>query len=229
MLSSLKSDNVVLIIRRIADTVHSKASFLSQLDAEVGDGDHGINLDRGFTEVGNRLPRYQDKDIGTILEETGTILISSVGGASGPLFGTLFRRAGKAVNGTSSISLNDIVTMFEAAETGVITLGGAKVGDKTMLDVLDPAAKASKKALDAGELDLVKAFGSIVSAAEVGLESTKSLVASKGRAMYLGERSHGKYDVGAFSLFIILKSVLETLRGIEGDQIHTDKRELENS
>lgn len=218
MLSSLDSDDVVFIIQRISGAIHTKAGFLSELDADVGDGDHGTNMDRGFNEVSHRLSGFKDNDIGTILEETGTVLISSVGGASGPLFGTLFRRAGRAVKGKSSISLNDIRTMFESGEKGVMSLGGAKVGDKTMLDVLDPAARAASRAVHGGETDLVKSFESIVSAADSGLESTKSLVATKGRAMYLGDRTRGKYDVGAFSLFVILKSVLETLREIDGNR-----------
>jgi len=200
----------------MAESVHQKTDYLNKLDAEAGDGDHGTNLDRGFAEVNSRIVHFQDReDIGVILEETGSILISSVGGASGPLFGTAFKRAGKASKGKSSIDLKDMTRMFEAAEQGIASLGDARVGDKTMLDSLDPATEAARKAIENGEIHLLPAFESIVSSAEVGLENTKTLVAKKGRAMYLGERALGSYDVGAASFCIMLRSVLETLREID--------------
>jgi phosphoenolpyruvate---glycerone phosphotransferase subunit DhaL len=224
MLISLDSKDVIEIIQRIADDVHHQVDYLSKLDAEIGDGDHGANLDRGFSKVTARLSEISgSKDVGMILEETGAVLISSIGGASGPLFGTAFRKAGKECKGKSSIDLADIVRMFDSAEQGIETLGGAKIGDKTMLDALVPATRAAKKTLDRGETDLVVAFESITVAAKEGLETTKGLVATKGRAMYLGERSRGKYDVGAASLCVMLESVLDTLRQMNGDSVHSNE------
>jgi len=186
--------------------------YLTELDSELGDGDHGVSLDRGFSEVRRELSGFGGSDVGTVLELAGASLVSSMGGAAGPIFGMAFSSAGHEVKGRSSVGVAEVAAMFEAAESAVVDLGRAKVGDKTVLDALHPAATAAKEASDAGETDLVKAFESIVAAANSGLEATKALVAKKGRAMYLGERGVGAYDVGAASFCIMLDSVLESLR-----------------
>jgi len=186
--------------------------YLTVLDSELGDGDHGVSLDRGFSEVRRALSGFGGADVGAVLEHAGASLVSSMGGAAGPIFGTAFSSAGHAVRGRTSVGVAEVAAMFEAAESAVANLGMAKVGDKTVLDALHPAAAAAKEASDEGESDLVKAFESIVAAANSGLETTKALVAKKGRAMYLGERGIGTYDVGAASFCIMLESVLETLR-----------------
>jgi len=216
LLTSLSSDDIALIVRDISNNIHAKVGYLTELDSQLGDGDHGANLDRGFSEVVKKISdSYGNDDVGALLELVGTTLISSVGGASGPIFGTAFRKAGRASKGKSEITISDVVQMFEAAESGVVSLGGAKLGDKTMLDSLHPAVEAARKASQVGETDLVRAFESIVTAAEFGLETTKNLVASKGRAMYLGKRGVGMYDVGAASLCIMLRSSLDTLKRLE--------------
>ena len=202
---------MVAAILQIADRVHSKVDYLTGLDSELGDGDHGISLDRGFSEVRRELSAFDGDDVGAVFELTGTSLVSSMGGAAGPIFGTAFSSAGHVVKGRSRVGVADVAAMFEAAESAVVNLGRAKVGDKTVLDALHPAAMAAKEASDVGESDLVKAFESIVAAGNSGLETTKGLVAKKGRAMYLGERGIGIYDVGAASFCIMLESVLEGL------------------
>jgi phosphoenolpyruvate---glycerone phosphotransferase subunit DhaL len=189
--------------------------YLTELDSQLGDGDHGANMDRGFTEASKRVSEFQGKDVGSLLELVGSTLLSSIGGASGPIFGTAFRKAGRACKGKTEIRISELVEMFEAAETGVANLGGAKLGDKTMLDSLHPANEAAKKAYRDGETDLVRVMEFVTTAAESGLEETKHLAAKKGRASYLGERSIGMYDVGAASFCLILKSSLETLRRLD--------------
>jgi len=151
-------------------------------------------------------------DVGGVLELTGSSLVSSMGGASGPLFGTAFSSAGRAVGGRSKVGVAEVAAMFEAAESSVVKLGGAKVGDKTILDSLHPAAVAARMAHESGDPDLIHAFESIVAAARSGLEATKGLVAKKGRAMYLGERGLGTPDAGAASLCIMLEAALDCLR-----------------
>jgi phosphoenolpyruvate---glycerone phosphotransferase subunit DhaL len=196
--------------------------YLTELDSELGDGDHGNSLDRGFSEVRRKLSGFGSTDVGAVLELAGASLVSSMGGAAGPIFGTAFSSAGHAVKGRARVGVAEVAAMFEAAESGVANLGRAKVGDKTVLDALHPAAAAAKEASDRGESDLVRAFESIVAAADSGLETTKALVAKKGRAMYLGERGIGTYDVGAASFCIMLESVLESLRRLDDEKESVD-------
>lgn len=208
---------VAMAILRIAAEVHSRVDYLTELDSQLGDGDHGISLDRGFAEVRRQLSVLDVDDVGVVLEITGASLLSSMGGAAGPLFGTAFSTAGRRVKGKSMVGVAEIAAMFEAAESAVVNLGGAKVGDKTMLDSLRPAELAARRAFDEGKSDLVEVFESIVAAAKSGLETTKTLVAKKGRAMYLGERGIGTYDAGAASFCIVLESALKFLRELDGN------------
>ena len=215
LITSVDSGEMVEAILQIASRVHSNVDYLTELDSQLGDGDHGISLDRGFAEVRRVLLGFSGSDAGAVLELVGESLVSSMGGASGPLIGTAFSDAGKAVRGKSRVGTAEVAAMFEAAESAVANLGGARVGDKTMLDSIHPAAMAAKRAQEEGEKDLAKAFESIVAAANAGLESTKTLVAKKGRASYLGERGIGTYDVGAASICMILQSALDYLRSLD--------------
>ena len=210
MITSVDSDGAVTVLLDMAESVRSNVDYLTKLDSQLGDGDHGYNLERGFAQVRASLSGFKGDDVGALLESIGNTLMSSMGGASGPLFGAAFSAAGRAVKG-KEVRVIDVAAMLEAAEREVVSLGAAKVGDKTMLDSLHPAAVAARKASAEGS-DMVAAFASIVAAAESGLESTKGLVAKKGRAMYLGERGVGAYDVGAASVCVILRSALETLK-----------------
>jgi len=206
--------NVVGIIHDIGACIHTKMDYLTELDSPVGDGDHGVNLDRGFQEVLHRLNGVEDEDLGSILEFTGSTLLSTTGGASGALYGTAFQRASYTCRGKYSVGIDEIAQLFQAAEEGIVNIGNARLGDKTILDVLHPAAEAAEEARSK-HCDLIQGFEEIVSAAESGLEKTKGLVARRGRAMYLGERAMGHYDVGAASLCLILRSTLETLKRID--------------
>ena len=155
-------------------------------------------MNRGFQKVASQLPGVADTDIGNILKTVSMTLISSVGGASGPLYGTLFLRTSTAVAGKSELSNEDMVALLQAAVDGVVQRGKANLGDKTMLDALSPASEAFKQA---------------VVAAEEGMKNTIPLVAKKGRASYLGDRSANHQDPGATSTYLILKSLLETVSG----------------
>lgn len=203
-------DQIVEWLQRVAAVLEANKDYLTQLDAAIGDADHGINMDRGFKKVMSQLPSVVDKDIGSILKTTGMALISSVGGAGGPLYGTLFMRAGMAVDGKYELTGEDVAALLQAAVDGVVQRGKAQLGDKTMVDALAPAVEAFKQALEQGK-DTIEALRRAVAAAEQGMKDTIPMVAKKGRASYLGERSAGHQDPGATSSYLILKTLLETL------------------
>jgi dihydroxyacetone kinase-like protein len=181
---------------------------LVQLDAAIGDADHGANMDRGFKAVINKMPEISDKDIGTIFKTVGMTLLSTVGGAGGPLYGTLFLQAALKTTGKMELSLADWTEALEAALNGVIMRGKAELGDKTMVDALTPAVQALKQALQENQ-PVNKALERSAEAAKNGMEATIPLVARKGRASYLGERSAGHQDPGATSSYMILKEAAD--------------------
>jgi dihydroxyacetone kinase-like protein len=185
--------------------------YLTDLDRAIGDADHGTNMDRGFRKVAEKLPSVADKDIGNIMKTVGMTLISSVGGASGPLYGTFFMRGGMAVDAKEELSEEDLVAMLQGAIDGVIQRGRAQIGDKTMIDTLLPAIEALKNGFAAGK-GIVGAMEDAVAAAEQGMKDTVPLQARKGRASYLGERSIGHQDPGATSSYLVLNALLEALR-----------------
>ena len=188
-----------------AGVIEANRDHLTQLDAAIGDADHGINLARGFTAVLGALDAAEAKAMtpGAILTLTGNTLISKVGGASGPLYGTAFRRAGKALGGAADIDLAALSAALDAALAGVQQLGAAREGDKTMVDALAPATRAFSKAIAAGASP-DDALSVLVEAATAGAAATVSMQALKGRASYLGPRSVGHEDPGAVSTSLIL-------------------------
>ncbi len=177
---------------------------LTELDAAIGDADHGINLDRGFTAVKAELATLPSADISTLLKTAATVLIRTVGGASGPLYGTFFLRASAACALKTELRASDVVAMFQAGVEGIRQRGKAEPGDKTMLDTWLPALQAMKPALEAG-VDLPGILQQGTAAAEAGMVGTISLLARKGRASYLGVRSVGHQDPGATSSYLMLK------------------------
>ena len=201
-------DDVLKWLKHFANVIAEQKEYLTQLDAAIGDADHGINMDRGFTAVMAQLPTVEDKDIGTILKKVGMVLVSTVGGAGGPLYGTLFMRMGMAVGNKDELTPEDVLKMFEAALEGVKQRGKAEVGEKTMVDALTPAVEAMRQALAEGA-DLAAMLDKAVAAAEAGMKATIPLVARKGRASYLGERSAGHQDPGATSTYLLFKSAAE--------------------
>lgn len=202
-------DDVLTWVRACAQVITENREYLTSLDAAIGDADHGANMDRGFRTVVGKLPDVADKDIGTILKTVGMTLLSTVGGAGGPLYGTFFIQAGTASAGKTELGLSDWAAALEAATNGVIARGKASPGDKTMVDALLPAVQALKDGVAKG-LPLTEGLQASRDAAEQGMKGTIPLVARKGRASYLGERSAGHQDPGATSSFLILDTALKT-------------------
>src|SRR5689334_14572243 len=195
-------------LQQLAQVLHENRDYLTQLDSPIGDADHGINMDRGFKAVMDKLPSVANMDIGSILKTVGTTLVSTVGGASGPLYGTAFLRAGMATAGKNELDEADYIAMLEAALEGIKARGKAQPGEKTMLDALTPALEAAKAAHAQG-LELPQMMRRASDAAEAGMKATIPMLATKGRASYLGERSIGHQDPGATSSWLIIRSLAE--------------------
>ena len=204
------SAQILAWLQRYADEIAKQKDFLTQLDAAIGDADHGANMHRGFQNVITKTTAMSDQDIGAILKAVAMTLISTVGGASGPLYGTLFLQASMAAGAKKEVSSEEFGAMLEKGISGVVQRGKAVIGDKTMIDVLEPAIDALKSALKAGE-PLSEALSKASEAAHRGVESTIPLVARKGRASYLGERSAGHQDPGATSSWLLIQAAAETI------------------
>jgi len=212
---SLGYDDVLRWIRAFAADVDTNKEQLTQLDAAVGDGDHGINMQRGMSAVIVKVDAAgEEQDIGALLKNVGMTLVSTVGGAGGPLYGTLFLQMGTAVSGKEELSPNDWSAALEAGIAGVQARGKAEPGDKTMIDALIPGRDALKAALAEGA-SFEDALRKSADAAGKGMRDTVPLVARKGRASYLGERSAGHQDPGATSSHLLLEAAAETWGGPE--------------
>src|SRR6201995_5275774 len=196
-------------ITDIAAVIRDQRDHLTQLDAAIGDADHGTNLDRGFTAVVAALEADPPATPGAVLTLTGRTPISKVGGASGPLYGPAFRRGGKSLGDASDVDLAGLAAALEAALAGIQQLGAAKEGDKTMVDVLAPATSAFSKAVAEGR-PAPEALNVLAEAAQAGAEATVSMQALKGRASYLGPRSVGHEDPGSASAALILGALRDT-------------------
>jgi len=204
----ITSDAVVAWLRLAADVFHGEKEHLTALESAIGDADHGINMDRGFQAVLAKLPTFAQDDVGAILKGTGMTLISTVGGASGPLYGSFFLQLGNATAGKADISVEDFATALDNGIARVQGLGKAEPGDKTMLEALLPAQTAIHAAADAGDSP-AEALAAGAAAAEEGMRATIPLVARKGRASYLGDRSAGHQDPGATSTHLLLKAAAD--------------------
>jgi len=203
-------DDVVRWIRAFADAIAENKDLLTDLDSAIGDADHGINMNRGMTAVMAKLDGGgSDADVGALLKTVGMTLVSSVGGAGGPLYGTLFLRLGAAADGKDELTDQDWVSMVAAGVEGVQSRGKAEPNDKTMVDALIPARDALAAAVAAGE-PFADALRAAAAAAEEGMKATIPLVARKGRASYLGERSAGHQDPGATSSWLLMRTAAET-------------------
>lgn len=205
----ITSEDSLRWLTQLAHVLHEQRDYLTQLDAAIGDSDHGINLDRGFKAVQDKLPSVASMDIGSILKTVGTTLVSTVGGASGPLYGTAFLRAGMATSGKHELYEADVIGMLAAALEGIKARGKAQPGEKTMVDALTPALAAAREA-EAQNVGLAELLKRVSLAAEIGMKNTIPMCATKGRASYLGERSIGHQDPGATSSWLILRTLYET-------------------
>ncbi|MDA0563198.1 dihydroxyacetone kinase subunit L [Streptomonospora sp. S1-112] len=195
-------------VRAVAVAVEKDRELLSDLDAAIGDGDHGGNLNRGFAAAAEAVAALQPGSVGEVLVKTGTTLVSKVGGASGPLYGSALRAAGKRLTGESA-DPGEVAAALAAGLEEVRRLGGAQPGDKTMVDAYAPAVEAFTEAAGRGAA-LAEAAQAAATAAEDGARATEPLQARKGRASYLGERSKGHEDPGAVSTAMIFRALADT-------------------
>lgn len=200
-------------LRRFAEVVHDHAAELTELDSAIGDADHGSNMDRGMRAVVGALDAGDAGDVGdagAMLKKAGMTLVSTVGGASGPLYGTFFLRAGGGLAGGQAADAATLGAALRAGLEGVVARGKAQQGDKTMVDALVPALDAYDAAV-AGGAGIADALSAAADAAEAGCAATIPLVARKGRASYLGQRSAGHQDPGATSTALLLRSAADSL------------------
>jgi dihydroxyacetone kinase-like protein len=205
---TISRDAVLDWLKAYASVIETNKDYLVQLDSAIGDGDHGANMHRGMQASLDKLPSVADKDIGAILKTVGMTLVSTVGGAAGPLYGTMFMQMGAATAGKMELTLADWAATLEAGLNGVIMRGKANPGDKTMVDALTPALAALKEAAANGTA-MADALRTSAAAADQGKRDTIPLVAKKGRASYLGERSAGHQDPGATSSTLLLQAAAE--------------------
>ena len=206
---AITRDDVLNWIKSYAQAIEENCEMLTDLDREIGDADHGANMRRGFRAVLEKLPSVEDKDIGTILKNVGMTLLSKVGGAAGPLYSTMFTKAGMTIGAKMEMDLTDWAQALEAGTTGIAKLGKALPNDKTMLDALYPALNALNAAMGNGA-SVGETLQKSADAAHEGMLATIPLVARKGRASYLGERSAGHQDPGATSTYLLIKTAAET-------------------
>lgn len=198
------------IIYNLSNSIIENKEVLNELDMAIGDSDHGSNMTRGFNEVLKKIDTVKDSDFSTILKTIAMTLISTVGGASGPLYGTAFLKASGAVSGKEKLYADDFINIYEVVIEGIKHRGQSEKGNKTMLDAIIPAYEAFKSSIENGE-DIKVAADRAQAAAHDGVEYTKTIVATKGRASFLGERSIGHADPGATSSYIILKTISKTI------------------
>lgn len=206
----INGSDVKRILRKINVMLEENKLYLSELDAAIGDGDHGLNMSKGFKAVVEKIEVLSDDDIGNILKSSGMALVSNVGGASGPLYGTALMKGGMVLQNKSTMNINDFIEILQVALDGIKMRGKAIEGEKTMIDSLSPAINAGKKA-KAEEKASKEILLAIRDAAKEGMDKTINIIATKGRASYLGERSIGHQDAGATSLYLILNTIVEDL------------------
>ena len=203
-----------VIVERMIQVIHDNRAYLSEIDGAIGDGDHGINMDKGFTLVEKEI-EGQELSMSDALKTLGRTLVMEIGGSMGPLYGSMFRKMARASRDEEQVTVSTVKAMMEAAYESVRELGDAKPGDKTLVDTLDPAVNAVNEAAGRGA-SLDEAIDGMIAAAETGWKSTEDMVAKIGRSARLGERSRGTLDAGATSCYLLLKSMGETMKELAG-------------
>jgi dihydroxyacetone kinase-like protein len=197
-------------LKNMCDTIEDEKDYLSELDGAIGDGDHGVNMAKCFREVKKKLAESSAQDVGALFKEVGMVVLNSVGGAMGALYGTFFLKLSQESAGKAEVNLSDLVAMFQTGEQGILDLGKANRGDKTLIDTLSPAVRAIEAAAKEGNT-LVGALADFEQSAKQGMESTKDMLAKMGRASRLGERTIGHQDAGATSCYFILRSLASAI------------------
>lgn len=207
---ALTQAQIILWLQQCAQLFEQNSDYLTDLDREIGDADHGLNMNRGFRKVQEKLPEFEGQDIGTILKTTGMTLLSNIGGASGPLFGTFFIRAAKPTASLQNLELNQLVEMITEGVEGIVSRGKAEPNDKTMCDVWWPVVESLKHANEQN-LSIKEALTQAQAVAEKAAENTIPMQARKGRASYLGERSIGHKDPGSASVVLMIQALANSV------------------
>jgi len=203
-------------LRSLRECFKENRDYLTRLDSAIGDADHGINMERGFSAVYEQLGKESPGSVEAVLKLAAMTLIRTVGGASGPLYGTFFLRASGAASDKSEFAVADVVTLFDAGLAGIVQRGKAQLGDKTMVDAWIPALSALKVCAAESPEDPAKALRRAAQEAESGMRNTIPLQARKGRASYLGERSVGHQDPGATSTSLMLQAAARVAEEFQG-------------
>lgn len=221
----LGRDFFIQSLKEMQQLVEVQRDYLSKLDSDIGDGDHGINLSIGFREVVSKLDNIDQEaeDIASLLKKVGMILLGKVGGSSGPLYGSLFMKAGEPVKGKNEVSFQDFCNMLESGVKAIQTRGKAVIGDKTMVDAFLPGIAIFEKDRESGK-SAVEVFSSFVDEMKSGAKSTIPLIAKKGRAMRLGERAVGHIDPGAESAWMLMEVFLKGLKEVSNENEKASSR-----
>ena len=204
-MEKLTTADVINIVAEFSKTIAANRDYLNELDGKLGDADFGTSIAAGFSAVDKLIPELGSIPVGLALGKTGMTLVKSMGGASGPLFGTIFMKAGKALGSTPEIGVPELARMFASGLEGVKTLGKSNAGDKTLIDALEPASVALERAATEG-LSIKTALTAACAAAGQGVEDTKNMIANRGRAHYVGERGLGHQDAGATAIHFLFKT-----------------------
>ena len=201
---------LISLLDAMANVIIREQKVLTELDAAIGDGDFGSSLSNGFRKVEEQLPGMEKTNVGDMLKKVGIMFSTSVGGVSGPIWSTAFLRAGIKAGDKTELNLSDLSGMMESALEGIQALGEADIGDKTLVDALRPAVKELKRASEEN-ISLSEALRRVAEAAKKGSDRTIEMVAKKGRASYLGERSRGHRDAGSWAIVLILREIAQNL------------------
>ena len=210
MTDTISTIQMKTALEELCDTIEKEKEYLSELDGAIGDGDHGVNMAKCFREVKKKLAEIPADDMGSLFKSVGMVVLNSVGGAMGALYGTFFLRMSQESVDKQELNLNDMVRNLQAAEKGILDIGQAKPGDKTLLDTLSPAVSSLEKSEKEGKL-LPEALAAFEQAAKEGMKSTKDMLAKTGRASRLGDRTIGHQDAGATSCYFILRSLASSI------------------
>jgi dihydroxyacetone kinase-like protein len=210
MTNTITTPQLLQALETMCDTIEDEKEYLSELDGAIGDGDHGVNMAKCFREVKKKLAESPAEDVGALFKKVGMVVLNSVGGAMGALYGTFFLKLSQESAGKAEVNLSDLVAMFQTGEQGILDLGKANLGDKTLIDTLSPATRAIEAAEKEGKT-LSGALAEFEQAAKQGMESTKGMLAKMGRASRLGERTIGHQDAGATSCYFILRSLASAI------------------